>query len=133
MTTPTTYLKRAGIDIFLKGHNSYKLESAPFMALTVETWQQAEFTMVSMCHYGEQNGDLMKDPDVLFRVKGDEIVYREIQMDYTGYYSENHAEIKDFVENTWVDNLINQGQKLTEKEIENWLLEYSPATLMATE
>jgi hypothetical protein len=61
----------------------------------------------------------MKDPDVLFSVEDDKIVYREIQMDYTGYYSENAQEIKDFVENTWIDNLTNQGQKLTKKEIEN--------------
>jgi hypothetical protein len=54
----------------------------------------------------------MKDPDVLFKLEQEIITYKEIQMDYTGYYSENHAEIKDFVENTWVDNLINQVQKL---------------------
>jgi hypothetical protein len=39
------------------------------MDLTVETWQEGKNTMVSMCHYGEQNGDLMKDPDVLFKVE----------------------------------------------------------------
>jgi hypothetical protein len=117
-TTPTKYLKAVGIDIFLKGHNSYKLESGSFMPLTVETWQQGESTMVSMCHYGEQNGDLMKDPDILFNVKNNEIVYQEMQNDYMSFYSENHAEIKDFMEHTWVDNLINQGHKITEKEIE---------------
>ena len=115
---PTEYLKSVGIDIFLPGHNSYKLASTGFMDLTVETWQSGESTFVSMCHYGEQNGDLMKDPDVLFKLEQEIITYKEIQMDYTGYYSEEHAEIKDFVENTWVSNLEMQGHKLYEKDIE---------------
>ena len=114
---PTDYLKSVGIDIFLQGHNSYKLASTGYMDLTVETWQEGKNTMVSMCHYGEQNGDLMKDPDVLFKLEQEIITYREIQMDYTGYYSEDHAEIKDFVENTWVSNLIMQGHKVIKKEV----------------
>lgn len=122
---PTEYLKSVGIDIFLEGHNSYKLASTGFMDLTVETWQEGKNTMVSMCHYGEQNGDLMADPDILFKVERNPeelwqeiITYREIQMAYTAYYSEDHAEIKDFMENTWVDNLIQQGHKVYEKDIE---------------
>lgn len=122
---PTQYLKSVGIDIFLQGHNSYKLASTGFMDLTVETWQEGKNTMVSMCHYGEQNGDLMADPDILFKVERNPeelwqeiITYREIQMAYTAYYSEDHAEIKDFMENTWVDNLIQQGHKVYEKDIE---------------
>ena len=116
---PTDYLKSVGIDIFLQGHNSYKLASTGFMDLTVETWQSGESTFVSMCHYGEQNGDMMKDPDVLFKLEQEIITYKEIQMDYTGYYSEDHAEIKEFMENTWIDNLINQGHKLVQKEIDD--------------
>ena len=115
---PTDYLKSVGIDIFLQGHNSYKLASTGYMDLTVETWQEGKNTMVSMCHYGEQNGDLMADPDILFKVEQEIITYREIQMAYTAYYSEDHAEIKDFMENTWVDNLIQQGHKVYEKDIE---------------
>jgi hypothetical protein len=79
MRKPTDYLKSVGIDIFLQGHNSYKLASTGFMDLTVESWQEGKNTMVSMCHYGEQNGDLMKDPDVLFKVEQEIITYREIQ------------------------------------------------------
>tara|TARA_R110002153_G_scaffold266410_1_gene429735 strand:- start:141 stop:560 length:420 start_codon:yes stop_codon:yes gene_type:complete len=114
---PTDYLKSVGIDIFLQGHNSYKLASTGFMDLTVETWQEGKNTMVSMCHYGEQNGDLMADPDILFKVEQEIITYREIQMAYTAYYSEDHAEIKDFMENTWVSNLIMQGHKVIKKEV----------------
>lgn len=108
--TPKQYLISKGIDVTKEGN--YKLKSGSFMDLTVEIWPQGEFMMVSMCHYGKQNGDLMKDPDILFRIKDDEIVYREIQMDYTGYYSEDAPKIKDFMENTWIPNLISQGHEL---------------------
>ena len=114
---PTEYLKSVGIDIFLQGHNSYKLASTGFMDLTVEIWQEGKNTVVSMCHYGEQNGDLMKDPDVLFKVEQEIITYREMQNDYVAMYSEDHAEIKDFVENTWVSNLMMQGHKVIKKEV----------------
>ena len=116
---PTDYLKAVGIDIFVKGHNSYKLSAKGFMDLTVESWHSGETINVSMCHYGEQNGDLMKDPDVLFTLENDTITYREIQNNYVSMYSENHNEIKDFMENTWVPNLYQQGHKLKEKEMEN--------------
>jgi len=122
---PTEYLNNVGIDIFLQGHNSYKLTAPSMMDLTVETWQSYEtmestgaITFVSMCHYGEQNGDLMKDPDVLFKLEQEIITYKEQQNDYVGFYSEDHAEIKDFMENTWVPNLVMQGYKVKEKDIE---------------
>jgi len=119
MNSPVEYLKSVGIDIFLQGHNSYKLASTGYMDLTVETWQGGDtVTFVSMCHYGEQNGDYMKDPDILFKLEQEIITYKEIQMDYTAYYSENHAEIKEFMENTWVPNLVMQGHKVYEKDIE---------------
>ena len=116
---PTDYLKAVGIDIFESGHNSYKLATSGMMDLTVETWHSGDTINVSMCHYGEQNGDLMKDPDVLFTIENDIITYREYQNDYAGFYSENHEETKDFMENTWLPNLVAQGHRLVEKEMEN--------------
>ena len=116
---PTEYLKSVGIDISKTGN--YKLKSGGFMDLTVEIWHadNGKTTVVSMCHYGEQNGDLMKDPDILFQVAKDGVIkYLEYQNDYAGYYSENHKEAKDFMEETWIPNLIGQGHELVEKEIE---------------
>lgn len=120
MINPTNYLKEKGIDIFRNGLNSYKLTNEPYMDLTVETWLQNGNAVVSMCHYGEMNGDLMKDPDILFMVnKSGDIEYKEFQNDYTGFYSEDHKEIKDFMENTWINNLIMQGHELTKEEHED--------------
>jgi len=120
---PTQYLKSVGIDIFLEGHNSYKLASMGFMDLTVESWQEGRNTIVSMCHYGEQNGDLMADPEIVFKVGGKGVYfgmisYREQVNHYVNFSSVDHAEIKDFMENTWIDNLIQQGHKVYEKDIE---------------
>ncbi len=110
--TPVEYLSSVGVNIQLSGHNSYKLKADGFMDLTVETWPQGESAVVSMCHYGEQNGDLMKDPDILFHVYKGEIYYKEYQNDYAGYYSEDHNAAKEFMEKTWIPNLKYQGHKL---------------------
>ncbi len=112
--TPVEYLKSVGINIQLEGHNSYKLKADGFMDLTVETWpaDNGKTAVVSMCHYGEQNGDLMKDPDILFHLRDGEIKYREYQNDYAGYYSEDHKAAKEFMEDTWIPNLKAQGHQL---------------------
>jgi len=109
MSNPIEYLISKGIDVTKEGN--YKLKAQGFMDLTVEIWPQGKAMMVSMCHYGEQNGDLMKDPDILFIIKEDDIKYLEYQNDYAGYYSEDHQASKDFMEKTWIPNLIFQGHK----------------------
>ncbi len=119
--TPIDYLKSVNIDTSRDGN--YKLVSGGFMDLTVEIWHTGKAEgivgLVSMCHYGKQNGDMMKDPDILFEVdqKG-EIKYKEYQNDYAGYYSEDHNAAKEFMEQTWIPNLIAQGHKIKESEDE---------------
>ncbi|MCZ6582866.1 MAG: hypothetical protein O6761_06820 [Thaumarchaeota archaeon] len=110
--TPKEYLISKGIDVTKDGN--YKLKSGPFMDLTVEIWKRSDGNIaVSMCHYGKQNGDLMKDPDILFYIKPDNTIkYLEYQNDYAGYYSEDHKAAKEFMENTWIPNLIAQGHEL---------------------
>lgn len=44
--------------------------------------------LVSVCHYGEQNGDLMRDPDVVFEVAESDWLAVSIQQDYIGSYRE---------------------------------------------
>jgi hypothetical protein len=116
---PNAYLAKVGIEIATKGHNCYKLSAPSMMDLTVESWHTDDSIMVSMCHYGEQNGDLMKDPDILFEVKGHKITYKEFQNDYTGYYSESHVVTKAFMENTWIPNLVGSQYKVIKRDMEN--------------
>lgn len=67
-----------------------KLDNAPgsFQALCVEHIDQGHF---SLAHYGEQNGDAMRDPEVIFWFDG---------QDYFPYYFRN-----DYMgqERYWVD------------------------------
>ncbi len=122
------YLTSKGIDRELQGHNSYKLEASPFMPLTIETWYSDSILNISICHYGEQNGDLMKDPDILMEYDKNKVLnqltFIEFQNDYTGTYQDRdsnpnlQAELKDFMD-IWIQNLNDQGHALTEKEIEN--------------
>jgi hypothetical protein len=41
-----------------------------------------------VAHYGEQNGDLMRDPEIVFEVVADHWQPVSIQQDYVGSYRE---------------------------------------------
>jgi len=46
-----------------------KIKNEPWMALVIEDIQELGpngFPVISVCHYGEQNGDLVCDPEMLF-------------------------------------------------------------------
>jgi len=48
-----------------------KIENAPYMPLTIEAignHHESGLPQVSVCHYGEQNGDLMRDPEIVFEI-----------------------------------------------------------------
>ena len=55
---------------FLGNDTAVRLTVDGFMPLSVEDiGQSAEGNrLISICHYGEQNGDLMRDPDMVFEV-----------------------------------------------------------------
>jgi hypothetical protein len=47
-----------------KNNGYYKLNNDPtYMSLTIEILCNNQ---ISLCHYGEQNGDLMRDPEMVF-------------------------------------------------------------------
>ena len=84
--------------------------------------------LISLCHYGEQNGDLMRDPEMVFELFAhDEASAAEplsFQNDYMGLLQEVYcydesgkkthvkrrlkAELKSFAR-TWFTNLKEQG------------------------
>ena len=115
-----------------------------FMPLNVETIGQINFNgyparMVSVCHYGEQNGDLMRDPEVVFIDLGDKLAaagtpgFPGIKMrflpasfrnDYAGYEDEvirfnpddgdfefDAEKVVELIKfvNMWMQNLVEQG------------------------
>jgi len=56
----------------LLNHNTgfnLKLKSAGYMDLSIEILLKTpEYTIISMTHYGKQNGDLMADPDMEIKI-----------------------------------------------------------------
>ena len=48
-----------------------KIENPPYMALVIEATPgpgPLGLPAISVCHYGEQNGDLMRDPEICFEL-----------------------------------------------------------------
>ena len=68
MQTVLDILKRAG------GWHpglSLKIENQPYMSLVIEAMDesgQCGLPAISVAHYGEQNGDLMRDPEMCFEL-----------------------------------------------------------------
>jgi hypothetical protein len=52
----------------LGGVSAIRITVPGYMPLSVEEIGSSEdgHRLVSLCHYGEQNGDLMRDPDIVF-------------------------------------------------------------------
>src|SRR5580698_10611426 len=50
---------------------SLRIENPPFMALVIEATDESGpcgLPALSVAHYGEQNGDLMRDPEMCFEL-----------------------------------------------------------------
>ena len=74
-----------------EGHKHF--ESSGYMDLVVEnlcTTDENGFPIYSITHYGEQNGDLMADPDMEISINHSEgrIIPRTFRNDYMGLYQE---------------------------------------------
>ena len=63
-----------------------KIENAPYMALVIEAIEEgpSRLPAVSITHYGEQNGDLMRDPEMCFELKDNELSAFYYRNDYAG-------------------------------------------------
>ena len=51
-----------------------QIDNPPYMALVIEATDESGpsgLPAISVCHYGEQNGDAMRDPEMLFELGAD--------------------------------------------------------------
>ena len=116
------------------GHHR-KIDNAPgfFMAAHVERIGECrQGPLFSVAHYYEQNGDLMKDPDMVF-IRGQDGDYYpiEFQQDNIGFYGcavkfDEHGEITHYhpaeqaemagFANHWMLNLLIQQQLKLEQD-----------------
>lgn len=95
-----------------------------FMAVSIERIQALTIgEMWSVCHYSEQNGDLMRDPEVTFLVYPNQMIYPTyFRNDYAGieydvvlledgkpakFYSRRYDDLRQFC-NQWMKNIKQQ-------------------------
>jgi hypothetical protein len=125
MQTILVILKKAG-----GWHHGLHLhiDNPPFMALVIEATDESGpcgVPAISVCHYGEQNGDAMRDPEMLFEIgfaggahlnpfywrndyAGVERWSRFIKDNHYCYHTELHKQHEQFAE-LWDKNLRQQG------------------------
>ena len=118
------FIKSLGYDLRKPG-SGVKLRLGGYMPLTIE-----HFTLnrISVCHYGEMNGDLMRDPEIVFAVINEEWIPLSFRNDYLGVHNqvmwlfmepdlkvnlvghkEAYNDLVAFAETMWVKNLKDQG------------------------
>ncbi|HLI77428.1 MAG TPA: hypothetical protein VKV02_10825 [Acidobacteriaceae bacterium] len=65
-----------------------RIENPPYMALVIEATDESGpcgLPALSLCHYGEQNGDAMRDPEMCFELEPDgELSPYYYRNDYVG-------------------------------------------------
>ena len=125
-----TFLRNQGIDFSIREHQHFELTSEGWMDLIVESWYEGKYLYVSVAHYGRQNGDAMRDPEIVYLVNMalGRVIPSMYQNDYIGSYQESafvkedtlyvkRAIVKDLKSftRTWVQNLKAQGHKLEVK------------------
>ena len=111
-----------------KRYRYAKLTAKGFMDLTVE---RIGLDRIALAHYGEQNGDLMADPDMELIIDFDkkEVLPATFQNDYAGIYQEVYngnnqwkpklsRELTSFL-STWLRNIELQGHVITEAVYSN--------------
>ena len=118
------------LDQLLGGVRTVRITVSGYLPLSVEEIGSSGDgdRLVSLCHYGEQNGDLMRDPDIVFLfhnlpdgMAAEPVSFRN---DYLGIVQEVYRydetgrrthvvpslkqELKEFAE-SWFANLKDQG------------------------
>jgi hypothetical protein len=103
-------LRRKGIESIeaMEINESYTIQSQGYHDLTVE---KISPDCLSVAHYYTQRGDLMRDPEIVFRIKeNDSWTAIEYRQDDCGIYQrdESGLDVTEFIKQ-WDENLEHQG------------------------
>lgn len=145
-STMINFLQKSGVSLSNEEHTSYKFQCCEtrsehsnrtcqhgMMDLSVETWREENILKVSVCHYYEQNGDLMRDPEMVYNVhldlhgttfpayfrqdggfaKEDEVFFEKDGKKL--YHPKMLKSLKSF-SRTWAANLRAQGRTLVKED-----------------
>jgi hypothetical protein len=90
-----------------------KIENPPYMSLTVENIGLGPrgLPALSICHYGELNGDLMRDPEMCFEMEIENGAVKEF---HPYYYRNDYVAFEQFAvdeENRRIDVKAIQSQR----------------------
>ena len=117
------WLQKQGIDF--KDETLYRFKAEGMMDLIVEIHKKdGSYLEISISHVGEQNGDLMHDPEINYLVDTStgKVVPEYLKNDYTGLFQQGRKmvdgkiitddkiteELIGFTK-TWAENIIVQG------------------------
>ena len=88
----TNYRMLTPLMVGMNGRNHRRYESAGFMPLVIESLYSEgdDVKVYSLTHYGEQNGDAMRDPDMEMRVdfEAGTVEPLTFRNDYLGIFQE---------------------------------------------
>jgi hypothetical protein len=88
-----------------------RIENKPYLPLAVERLWEGYFTL---CHYGELNGDPMRDPEVIFLVEGNSARPAYFRNDYAAFHQAT-------VPGCFGDALVKEaGQKDLDQFVSEW-------------
>jgi len=82
-------------ELLSRSETTVKIEKPPYMSLTVENIGLGPrgLPALSICHYGEQNGDLMRDPEMCFEM---EIENGSVKEFHPYYYRNDYVAFEQF-------------------------------------
>ena len=113
---PIDYLESKKVSVREEGHYTLVNQSGLRMNLNVAIDKNNEVTKISMAHFGNQQDDPMRDPEIIFTCKDEVITYISMQNDFMDFFTQDQVEIKDYMENTWVPNLIDAEYLIASKK-----------------
>jgi len=113
------------------GYSKLKSKHSAMMDLHIEYRQNQNKTSDLIVKMWHETSDNLKDPLVVLGVnyhfnKQEEVYYLEYHDENMDYHTTDEAEMKDFVENVWFPNLINN-----QYHFDNWYDDYKPQLLLS--